>query len=222
MIVDLAYGRFQLPDTDQEAFWSVATEGFWDPELQPYLDRTPLGTAVIDVGAHVGLYAGYMASRGYRVTAMEAHPEYLPLLLLNMDANPWGGLVTVLPLFAYSRRVGMREEPRHTVRASNTWIPVAEGEGAGVYAFPLDLVTMLLPRSCRLGLLKVDAQGADLHVLLGAEAVIAASRPNILIEYEAPLAQLHGHTADDYRRWIEVNRYREHAISGLNAFLEPL
>ena len=89
MIVTLSYGTFEIPDTDAAIIPQLASEGFWDPELRPYLDRVQAGDLVIDVGAHVGLYSGYWASRGATVIALEAHPAYYSLLLGNIGANGW-------------------------------------------------------------------------------------------------------------------------------------
>jgi FkbM family methyltransferase len=53
-----------------------------------------------------------------------------------------------------------------------------------------------------LALLKVDAQGSDLHILQGARATIARCRPAIVAECERELTRAHHHTIDDYRAFF--------------------
>jgi FkbM family methyltransferase len=52
------------------------------------------------------------------------------------------------------------------------------------------------------GLIKVDAQGADFHVLSGAGATIRRSRPVVLFEWERDLGKLHGVVLDDYHTFF--------------------
>lgn len=213
MKLELFYGTFDLPDSDEEAFASAAGEGFWDSVLKPYLDLEP-GSVVIDVGAHVGLYTVYWAWRSCFVHAFESHPSYVPYLHQNVYANGWRDKVCFWRFFCYSRATGMEEREDYRTRASNTWLPT---KLPGMQtAIPLDQIAATVPR---LDMLKVDAQGADLHVLLGAEQMITTHHPKILIEYEDTLAKLHGHTAVDYRRWIVDHNYEEHSINGGNALL---
>lgn len=212
--VTLPYGTFDLPDEDL-AF--DLTSGFWDEDLRKHLDAVPAGGNIVDVGAHVGLYAGYLASRDVGVLAIEGHPTYVPLLRRNIVQNGWTYKIAVCDGFAYSRGCHLVERREHTTRASNTWIAAGPTDADAVIAVPLDV--FVTPNIPHVDLLKIDAQGADLHVLLGAEQLIARDHPPILIEYEANLAEAHGHTADDYRRWIREHGYREIGINGWNAYL---
>jgi FkbM family methyltransferase len=224
MTITLPYGTFHVRPGDSLND-STAQAGFWDGDLQPFFDRVPEGSLTIDVGAHVGFYSVYLAKvRGCAVIAHEGHPVYLPLLRENVVGLP----VRVDPRFAYSRACRLREQLDHETRASNTWLPAALGV-SGVPAVTLDAQYLhVLEEAARrlggvaqsIGLLKVDAQGADLHVLLGAEQIIARWHPPILLEYEAGLAAQHGHTAEDYDRWIAEHGYRKTAINGWNAYLE--
>ena len=216
MTLTLPYGTFEAPDSDTFAA-EVQEEGFWDTDLQPYFDRVQPGRVVIDVGAHVGYYSGYLASRGVKVLAFEGHPVYVPLLQANMQANGWERRVTIAPWFCYSTAAFLDEDREHAVRASNTWLPVNTldpGIPLPRLALPLDAMTYYVTPS----LLKIDAQGADLHVLLGAEQLIQRCHPPILIEYEAALATRHGHSADDYRAWRDTHGYEEPPINGWNAY----
>jgi len=219
MILTLPYGTFERADSDDPFQNDIASTGFWDKDLQPFLDMVKPGELVVDVGAHIGLYTGYWANRGCVVVAFEGHPTFLPLLAHNVLHNGWQRQVQIIPFFLYSRHCWLQEHVQHPTQASNTWVPVPENgqrrPGTVVEADTLD--------SCDVGsdpkLLKVDAQGADLHVLLGAERLIQRCHPNILIEYEAPLTKQHGHSAEDYERWITAHRYKKTPVNGWNAYL---
>lgn len=218
MILELPYGTFELPDSDATAFGSAQGEGFWDRDLKPHLDAIPAGSRAVDVGAHVGLYTGYLASRGVRVDAIEAHPEYWALL--GKNTKPWRDLIRIHRCFVYSYTCYMIEQREHPTFASNTWLPMPVDlvpPPEHVQAYPLDV--LLVGDQTPIALLKVDAQGADLHVLLGAAGIIERDHPVILIEYEGQLTARHGHTADSYRQWIADHQYREHSINGWNALL---
>ena len=213
MILTLPYGTFERADSDDPFQNDIASTGFWDKDLQPFLDMVKPGELVVDVGAHIGLYSGYWASRGCNVVACEAHPAFVDLLAMNMLHNGWRERVWLVPSFLYSRPTWLQEHVEHPTQASNTWLPVAEGTTGPQWAVTLDSAD-LAPV-----LIKVDAQGADLHVLLGAERTIQRHHPNILIEYEAPLAKQHGHSAEDYERWITTHRYKKTPVNGWNAYL---
>jgi FkbM family methyltransferase len=215
----LPYGQF-LTIAGESLNAQTKRDAFWDLELKPYLDRVKPGSHVIDVGAHVGYYSGYWAATGNLVTAVEGHPVYLPLLQENVDRNGWRPSINVLPFFAYHTTCFLEEVTEHETHASNTW-RMSEGQ-SGRLALPLDISCAVWCQYWqRLDLIKVDAQGADLHVLVGAEWLIARYRPLILIEFEDRLASLHGDTADDYHRWAAEHHYREVSINGWNCLLEP-
>lgn len=216
MKLTLPYGTFEGVESDSLNTQTLA-EGFWDSELRPYLDLVKPGEHVVDAGAHIGLYTVYWAKKGINVTAFEAHPVYYPLLATNIHNNQVRRRVNHWRTFLYSRPTCLREVKEHETAASNTWMPSDWMEPQSRYAMRLDQVRNLPT----VHLLKVDAQGADLHVVLGAEEIIARDRPRILIEFEERLAALHGHGAEDYHRWAAEHGYREVPINGWNCLWEP-
>jgi FkbM family methyltransferase len=218
-LLTLPYGTFWTRAADYMNA-DIQRDGFWDLNLKPVLDAVPVGSHVIDVGAHVGLYAGYLAARGCLVEAVEANPAYQPLLERNVHANDWGHRVHVRPTFCYSRDINLYEVREHPTRASNTWLPARKAHvrprRQGALARPLDAWGWAW--AAPVHVLKVDTQGADLHVLLGAEKIIQRDHPDILIEYEADLLSRHGHSAEDYRRWRVRHGYDEETINGGNQY----
>jgi FkbM family methyltransferase len=135
------------------------------------------GDTAIDVGANVGHYtwrlANLLGPRG-RVIAFEPIPETFATLtgnlcgkrnvtLLNMAASESHGRVAMnLPI----------EDPENYYRAS-----ISEKGEYSVLTMPLDALAL---ESC--ALLKIDAEGHDLQVLLGAKKLIDRCRPIIIVE----------------------------------------
>jgi len=156
----------------------------WDSHvyeaLEPHLEQD---AAVIDVGANVGPHALRFAEKAGRVICFEPHPVMQFCLRANMRGRRWechGGL--------YSRQVSLRvRQEEGNSPSSLTWLP-SEGEvDAGPYF-----------TSERVSAIKVDAQGADLHCLLGLKEVIERDKPAICFEFESVLSALHGHEWEDY------------------------
>lgn len=214
-MLTLDYGTFLVHPSDS-FIPEVQATGFWDHDLRPYLALAQPGWTCIDVGAHIGLYTGFWAQLGCRVYAVEGHPVYEPLLRQNVKINRWHSVV-VEPVFAYSYHTNLMEVREHETPASNTWLPTGEH-----YGLPACLLDDLIPGAKHVDFLKIDAQGADLQVLLGADDLVRRCRPLILIEFEEALAKKHGDTAEDYHAWARNHHYRERPINGWNCFWEPL
>ena len=220
MTIVLPYGEFEVLETDHMND-QIKNEHFWDLDMRPFLDRVPANGRAIDVGAHVGFYSGYWAATGIRTIAFEAHPAYAPLLAKNIERNKWETMILPVKAFLYSTPRWLVEQPEHETLASNTWLPAGMNVHTDAhlhrYALTLDLFDF-----GKIDCIKVDAQGADLHVLLGAKETIERYRPLILIEFESSLAERHGHTADDYHNWARDHRYKEVPINGHNCCFEPI
>ena len=70
---------------------------FWEkePETIAWIDDMEPGEVLYDVGANVGVYALYAASRGIKVVAIEPVFENFSRLMQNIELN---GFNNVLPL----------------------------------------------------------------------------------------------------------------------------
>ena len=68
-----------------------------EPETLKWIDEFEPGDVLMDIGANVGIYTLYAASRGHRVIALE--PDALNFALLNMNIrdNGFDELVTAYP-----------------------------------------------------------------------------------------------------------------------------
>ena len=167
----------------------------------------PEGGVFVDVGAHCGAYALRLSTKASFVVAIEACGDTFEGLVLNaaLNVGRGGEKVFCLPfaawdaeatLFASSEAVmdnhrQIRERhvadgSTHLVTAESWRDPKVDSSVAPIQAYPLDF---LLDKLARVDLIKIDVEGAEGRVLLGAEAVVARHRPVLLIEMHDPLLE---------------------------------
>lgn len=147
------------------------------------------GSVAVDVGAFDGVYAlgmRWAAGRGGGVIAFEPNPESFAAL----QRRTWGSGVdarwqavsdvpALLTLHVPSSEAGA--EPKVT-RGS-----LIEPVGGGLLRYEVEAVTLddaLAVDAARLSLIKVDAEGWESQVLAGAESILAAHRPTLIVEIE--------------------------------------
>ena len=158
------------------------------------------GKVVYDIGAFEGLLTMFFSRRARYVIAWEPNPESRRRLLTNLRLN---GLSNVLV-----RDVGLADAPGDATLVYDPLMPgAASGAGAvasqirdsaptfaevGMRVATLDdeVRTQALPPP---DFMKIDVEGMELPVVLGAQRTIGAHRPQIYIE-------LHGAEQEDKRR----------------------
>ena len=158
------------------------------------------GKVVYDVGAFEGLLTMFFSRRARSVVAWEPNPESRRRLLTNLRLN---GLANVLV-----RDVGLADAPGDATLVYDPLMPgAASGAGAvasqirdsapslaevGMRVTTLDdeVRTQALPPP---DFIKIDVEGMELPVILGAQGTINAHRPQMYIE-------LHGAEQEDKRR----------------------
>lgn len=163
-------------------------------------DANRLGLAV-DVGAHVGLWSMILAKNFARVAAFEPMRDHVECLRLNCPDN-----VEV-------HRVALSSQ-RDTLmvwidRAFSGDAHVSAVEGVKVRAAALDSYA-LSP-----DLLKLDVEGFESPVLIGAADTIMIHRPVVVVEQKGRDEELHGFPRDEARRILERWGYEvRHDIGG--------
>jgi FkbM family methyltransferase len=149
---------------------------------------------VVDVGAHIGThavpYARWVRGRG-RVYAFEPQPVMVALLRRNLETN---GCVADVEIFqsAAGHQDGLEVSMENVIRdGPNAGVAFAYEDGTDFNYGGLQLgpggvrVRMRTLDSFHfdnVGLLKIDAEGAETLVLWGARELIRSWRPIILFE----------------------------------------
>ena len=173
----------------------VIFRGAYEPEVTDFLKRTVKpGMTLLDVGAHVGIHALYMAkllkSAG-KVYAFEAWPQNFENLEANLKANPQLASRLVLVPRAVGNHCG---QIRFSEGATDGTHHIASDE-PGVEVSMTTLDAFVSSHQLKPSVILIDVEGAEGAVLEGAVAMLKESRPQLIIEW-------HGQ-----RRRDEVSRF---------------
>ncbi len=173
------------------------------------------GMTFVDVGANLGLYTLHAAGKvgsGGRVIAVEPSGREFERLEANLRLN---GLANVTPLrYALSDADGL----------ATLHVSCEDHEGLNTLGgFVHDGVTLAREERVRarrlddvlaeLGVAKVDAvkidvEGAEWHVLRGAEGMLSASRPIVMIELLEKSLRLQNSSAAEVLGLLRRHGYR--------------
>jgi len=132
--------------------------------LKPYLKGT-----VLDVGANIGTHTIYYASHANTVLGFEPNPVAFECLKYNLRNHP----NAILLPYAVSNHA-----------AKVDIVPQGDNYGA-VYTLPGSQISTLTIDSLNLiecNFMKIDVEGDELAVLLGAEKTILQHKPVMCIE----------------------------------------
>lgn len=197
--------------------------GTWEPVVLDVVSPTlQPGMTVIDIGAHIGyyslLFAKLVGPRG-SVFSFEPLPANFALLEKNVRLNNlhW---VTPLNLAVFSRpgqiTITVPDDQPNPGSAS-----VRADHGA--QKFDVNAITLdafCVSRRLRPDFLKIDVEGAEQEVLLGARATIQGHRPKILIELHHFDGNISAHPVPErltewgYRvTWLERWKMTSHILA---------
>ncbi|MFA5976138.1 MAG: FkbM family methyltransferase [Elusimicrobiota bacterium] len=183
------------------------------------------GRSFLDAGAHVGicslLYA-QMAGPGTRIAAFEPNPNVFPLLFENVRVN---GLTIEIYRAALSDRVG--EAVIHTDGIDPNASLSAEAPGKYWYwkdkakpvMRPSRVPMTTLDAFCAAftfdpGVIKLDVEGAERQVLLGAAQTLRRCRPWILLETHVFAWESFGYSRQDLTETIRQSGYEICGLDG--------
>ena len=150
--------------------------GFSETWLLPYIPDG--GGIALDVGANRGEWTQLLSPRFARVYAIEPNPALRPIL------DGCGENVRVFPLGAMDMQ-GFHQFTTYTSDAHLSTFFVQGGINTGVphttmwlWCQPIDD----LPLEGKVDFIKIDVEGAEREVVLGAKQTIRRDRPFMIIE----------------------------------------
>jgi FkbM family methyltransferase len=150
--------------------WFVAEE--YEPEIWARVMREVRpADRVVEVGASFGLYAlafaGRVGSEGH-VTAFEPDPESAVALEANVEINGWKDRITVVRAVVGATVGEVRFASAHGLESRI----VGDGESrAGIITLPMITLDSAI-RDSRVDVLKIDVEGFEHAVLLGARGLL--------------------------------------------------
>jgi FkbM family methyltransferase len=173
MKVDLAGTPLLIADAEgSNTAEIIATEMACD-EYQLSRIRFAPGDVIVDVGAHVGMVAIWLALRNPRVTVIAVEPEPLNLLHLraNIAANGVGNIVVVPLALTADRRTLPIARPHDNSGGAGCYYDRTDGYATSeVHSTTLDAIfEQFVPGRCRL--LKIDCEGAEHEILPASRAL---------------------------------------------------
>ncbi|MDP1712221.1 MAG: FkbM family methyltransferase [Candidatus Nanopelagicaceae bacterium] len=207
-IRETPFGRFLTSDWDIVPR-EIGTGKFWDPHIKPVYDQYIKKDSIcMDVGAHCGFHALYMSKMCKKVYAFEPQPYIFCQLCGNIFINDRRNIIA-LNLAAYDKeceltitnagqlvKFNINEDGVDYLNCANSaGIALSPRAGSGLSMKAITIDSLNLPSLC---LIKCDAQGSDLRVLMGARQTIIRCRPIIIFEYEEELVKIHNHTYQDH------------------------
>ena len=158
-------------------------KGAFEPETTAWMfSNLEEGRAYVDVGHSTGWFAIPVAMRGYEVYGFEPLPNSYERALENMKLN---GVEYDLRNVAVSSKSAKERKLRFNPR-----LPLTSGASlekdihGGSDSMDVEVVTLdkAIPATVDVGMLKVDVEGHEIHVLRGAEQLISRCRPKMVLE----------------------------------------
>ena len=160
---------------------------------------------VCDIGANKGSFTFWLARwcRFGRVVAFEPQPEIASRLASDCRTLNLSNVI-VEPVGVYSASgTQSLTVPRGQSPGAALNGAVVKSEGDISYSVPVVSLDDYFSTGVRISLLKIDVEGAELHVLRGAERILKNYRPLLVVECEA-------------------RHHREHSVSDVFQYLTSL
>ena len=176
--------------------------------LQRILSAT--AGAVVEVGANIGALtvplARQLALAGRELVAFEPQPVIFHVLCANVALNALAN-VRAWP-FACGARPGTRyfTSPDYAAPGNFGGVAMSADAVPGAVDVPCVRLDDVVARH-EVGLIKIDAEGAELDVLAGAETIVSRARPVLYVEndrVDLSQALIEWLWARDYRLWWHV------------------
>jgi FkbM family methyltransferase len=197
--------------------------GTWEPDVvNAVVSMVKAGTTAIDIGAHIGYYTLLLAKcvgPAGRVISFEPLPVNFALLEQNVRLNRLRHVqMNAQAVFSRNEELTITV-PDHAPNSGDA--SVLSTQGTKRFRVPaITLDSFCSSTGLRPDFLKMDVEGAEYDVLLGAKETIAQSRPKMLIELHHFDGNLAGHPVPDLLaswnyeiQWIDRSHMTSHILA---------
>jgi FkbM family methyltransferase len=202
-IYETERGRFLLTTDNDLVSDQIKAGQFWEHELEPVFDRITGDMQVVEVGAYVGDHTVDLAKRCSYVYAFEGKRSSYYQLCANLLLNSCPNVTPYWMCVGAENGLleGYTPDPGNI--AAHKYV-----EGGTVIVQTLDDVLSDIPR---LDFLKIDVEGMDLEVMMGAKGLIDKFKPMIAYEFSWPLSK---QNHEEYVQFLEELGYKTVKLSG--------
>ena len=191
--------------------------------LSFYANRIKVGMTVVDVGANIGLYsllASQLVGEEGHVLSFEPNSENCRLFLLSLNRNRSKN-VTLFPVALSSKRG--HEFFTTCIGSNGGLLPnnVAVLGDPSCIVVPTARLDDLIQE--HVDFIKIDVEGAEALVVMGAKNLIERDRPIITSEFSMEmLPRVSGITCHDYLYYFLYNHYDIFIIDRISGNLERI
>ncbi len=187
--------------SDEDDYFRHIVDGsdLTDPVLRALRPHVSEDAWCFDVGANIGLYSlglAALAPRG-RIFAFEPSPGSVDFLRTNLRRNRADNVkVFATALGDRDGTISFHEVPFFTAGSftadEGAWLR-SDAVGSTLVQVPCTTLDAFVEDHAveRLDVLKIDVEGAELAVLDGATATLAAHRPTVVMEFNSFAFTLH-------------------------------
>lgn len=174
-------------DTARMLISGIPEKESFDYIFQYLKSKNLMRDAALDIGANYGLISLNLAKHYKNVFCFEPHPVVLEILKFNIEQNNAHKTIKIFDVGLSSQEdeLALLDHKAHNIGGSTF-------EGKNVKTDPSIIkkyVCKVLPldaipevRAQKIGLIKIDAEEHELHVLQGAKQTIQENMPVILME----------------------------------------
>lgn len=181
----LGPGGMWVPEYDAHSF-VIRSHAELYLELERYLEPGYQAGTAIDVGAHVGYWTDLMRRDFQHVLALEPQEGNFECLFRNVSHHP-NVVVYRLAASDHNGTAVMSYNVGARPNNSGAWHAIPSNEG-DVSLRQLDDI----PIHTRVYLLKLDVEGYEHEVLMGASHILKTHRPLVVIEVNTAAEENYG------------------------------
>jgi FkbM family methyltransferase len=202
------------PEAEEEISRTLSAGGFpeeYRPLLRELRRLTPPGGRVLDLGAHIGVFALSASASGYRVVAVEASPRNASLLRASADRNGFGRMTVVeaaisdrpgtlefCPFGPYGHAVTDRTEQHASIQVRATTVD--------------DLLSDL--GWDRVDFIKMDIEGSEVSAVRGMARLLSrADAPPIFYESNRHTLGFFDKSPSDLKASLAALGYRNYLVT---------
>jgi FkbM family methyltransferase len=196
--------------------FSVLADGFYEPFQSDILvELGKNSTHFLDIGANMGFYSLALSAENPSLTvdAFEPQPKVFTNLSKNIGLNNFstriqihntglgnakGELIMYIPRFTGTGGASFRN------------LHVEEGIATQIKV-PVNVLDEVMKKHP--DLIKIDVEGCELNVLLGADEIISLSKPTIMVELLRKWMKPFEHTPQMFLERMFAHNYSCYAIS---------